>query len=88
MGFASIFDLLNRLGSTGNQLVFGRRILDRILDPWISQKEPVPVVSKWKRVRQPFRSISRDDDLTLLIDISTPNHIDFIQAAICGDGSV
>ncbi|KAI9763297.1 MAG: hypothetical protein M1840_000779 [Geoglossum simile] len=52
LGFASIFDLLSRLGSTGNQSIFGRRILDRILDPWTSQKEFVPIVSKWKRTSQ------------------------------------
>jgi len=60
LGFAGIFDLLSRLGSTGKQLVFGRRILDWTLEPWLSQKEPVPVVSKWKRVRPTlFHSIFR-----------------------------
>ncbi|KAI9769005.1 MAG: hypothetical protein M1839_003835 [Geoglossum umbratile] len=52
LGFAGIFDLLSCLGSTGKQLVFGRRILDRILEPWLSQKEPVPIVSKWKKTSQ------------------------------------
>ncbi|KAK4988223.1 hypothetical protein LTR50_004049 [Elasticomyces elasticus] len=45
-GYACFVDLLNRL-SKCDELVT-QRILDRLLYPWVHQKHPVPVVTKWK----------------------------------------
>jgi tRNA guanosine-2'-O-methyltransferase len=49
-GHACIFDMLNRLKPT--HAAWGLRLLDRILQPWLEQKDPVPMVSKWKRSAQ------------------------------------
>lgn len=49
-GYAAIIDLIARFPST--QVEVAQRILDRILEPWTSQKPPVPIISKWKNVFQ------------------------------------
>lgn len=52
-GHACMFDILNRLGSPQQDLA--RRILDRLLSPWLKQLETgktVPMISKWKRTAQ------------------------------------
>ncbi|KAE9987293.1 hypothetical protein EG327_003869 [Venturia inaequalis] len=49
-GHVCIFDMLNRL-RPGHE-AWGLQLLDRILKPWLHQKEPVPMVGKWKRTTQ------------------------------------
>lgn len=50
VGHVCIFDVLNRL-RLGHEAC-GLQLLDRILEPWLQQKEPVPMVAKWKRTTQ------------------------------------
>lgn len=49
-GYACIMDLLNRLPDS--KLGVGKSVLDRLLEPWIAQISPVPIISKWKTVLQ------------------------------------
>ncbi|TLD29813.1 hypothetical protein E2P81_ATG06107 [Venturia nashicola] len=49
-GHVCIFDMLNRL-RPGHE-AWGLQVLDRVLEPWLQQKEPVPMVAKWKRTTQ------------------------------------
>ncbi|OCL06382.1 hypothetical protein AOQ84DRAFT_411125 [Glonium stellatum] len=49
-GYACVMDLLNRLPNS--KLGFGRSVLNRLLEPWIAQKPPIPIISKWKTVLQ------------------------------------
>ncbi|KAK0664148.1 putative methyltransferase TARBP1 [Lasiodiplodia hormozganensis] len=49
-GYAAMFDLLNRIPISDN--AFARRILDQVLKPWVNQKMPIPMVSKWKATTQ------------------------------------
>jgi tRNA guanosine-2'-O-methyltransferase len=50
LGHACIYDMLNRLRR--GHTPWGLRLLDRILEPWLEQEEPVPMVAKWKRTAQ------------------------------------
>lgn len=50
IGHVCMFDILNRL-RPGHE-AWGLQLLDRILEPWLQQKEPVPMVAKWKRTTQ------------------------------------
>ncbi|KAF2148264.1 hypothetical protein K461DRAFT_247613 [Myriangium duriaei CBS 260.36] len=50
LGFAAFFDMVNRLSSINSSL--SDRILQDIMDPWIHQKLPAPVVNKWKTTEQ------------------------------------
>lgn len=47
-GFACFFDMLNRLPQTPAFDEIVQTSIQRILEPWITQKQPVPMVSKWK----------------------------------------
>ncbi|CAI6341308.1 unnamed protein product [Periconia digitata] len=49
-GYAAIIDLISRFPES--QASVADRVLDRILEPWRTQKPPVPIVSKWKNVFQ------------------------------------
>lgn len=49
-GYACIIDLLNRLPDS--KLSVGKNVLDRLLEPWIAQRPPIPIVSKWKTILQ------------------------------------
>ncbi|EKG16538.1 tRNA/rRNA methyltransferase SpoU [Macrophomina phaseolina MS6] len=49
-GYAAMFDLLNRIPSTDHE--FARRIFDKVFKPWVTQKMPIPMVSKWKATTQ------------------------------------
>lgn len=48
--YAAWIDLLNRFPK--EQLAVAKRVFDRLLEPWASQKGSVPVISKWKDVLQ------------------------------------
>lgn len=50
-GFAAFFDLVSRLGLV-HGLVVPKRIFERLSRPWLEQKVPIPVVSKWKTTLQ------------------------------------
>ncbi|QDS77087.1 hypothetical protein FKW77_000395 [Venturia effusa] len=50
IGHVCMFDMLNRL-RPGHE-AWGLQLLDRILEPWLQQKDPVPMVAKWKRTTQ------------------------------------
>ncbi|KAJ9660862.1 hypothetical protein H2201_006754 [Coniosporium apollinis] len=49
-GYACIFDVLNRLRDT--DYAVGKRIFDRLLEPWANQRMPISIVSKWKKTTQ------------------------------------
>ncbi|EON69774.1 hypothetical protein W97_09037 [Coniosporium apollinis CBS 100218] len=49
-GYACIFDTLNSLRVTDHAV--GKRIFDRLLEPWANQKMPISIVSKWKKTTQ------------------------------------
>ncbi|KAL1639221.1 hypothetical protein SLS58_008189 [Diplodia intermedia] len=49
-GYAAMFDLLNRIPVSDN--AFAKRIFDQVLKPWLNQKTPIPMVSKWKATTQ------------------------------------
>jgi tRNA guanosine-2'-O-methyltransferase len=49
-GYACVIDLLDRLPDS--KLSVGKIVLDRLLEPWIAQRPPVPIVSKWKTILQ------------------------------------
>jgi tRNA guanosine-2'-O-methyltransferase len=48
--YAAMIDLLGRFPE--EQADVAQRILDRLLDPWKSQKTGIPIISKWKNVLQ------------------------------------
>ncbi|KAF2104854.1 hypothetical protein NA57DRAFT_51651 [Rhizodiscina lignyota] len=50
VGYANLFDMVNRLRA--DDWVYGRQVLDRLLEPWEQQTLPVPMVSKWKTTPQ------------------------------------
>ncbi|OJD30707.1 putative methyltransferase tarbp1-like [Diplodia corticola] len=49
-GYAAMFDLLNRIPESDN--AFAKRIFDQLLQPWVNQRLPIPMVSKWKATIQ------------------------------------
>ncbi|KAK7612080.1 hypothetical protein JOL62DRAFT_610976 [Phyllosticta paracitricarpa] len=49
-GYAYVFDMLNRLRESDRPMAM--RIVERLMDPWIHQKMPIPMVSKWKESTQ------------------------------------
>ncbi|KAK8189310.1 hypothetical protein IWZ00DRAFT_574088 [Phyllosticta capitalensis] len=49
-GYAYVFDMLNRLRDSDRPMAM--RIVERLMDPWIHQKMPIPMVSKWKESTQ------------------------------------
>lgn len=49
-GYAAMFDLLNRIPASDH--VFAKRIFDQVFQPWVTQKMPIPMVSKWKATTQ------------------------------------
>lgn len=49
-GYAAFFDVVNRLPQIDHELA--RDVYDRLIDPWINQKLPVPVVNRWKNTVQ------------------------------------
>jgi tRNA guanosine-2'-O-methyltransferase len=49
-GYAALIDLLNRFPT--EQLDVAKRVLNKVLEPWRSQKKPVPIISKWKHAFQ------------------------------------
>ncbi|GME28748.1 tRNA/rRNA methyltransferase SpoU [Neofusicoccum parvum] len=49
-GYAAMFDLLNRIRASDH--VFAKRVFDQVLRPWVKQKVPIPMVSKWKATTQ------------------------------------
>lgn len=49
-GFAAFFDLVNRLPQIDK--VVANEVFDSLIQPWLEQKVPVPVVNKWKRTTQ------------------------------------
>jgi tRNA guanosine-2'-O-methyltransferase len=44
--YAAIIDLLNHLPD--QQLRIARQLMRRLLEPWATQKAPIPIISKWK----------------------------------------
>jgi tRNA guanosine-2'-O-methyltransferase len=44
--YAAVIDLLNRFPD--EQLEVARRVFERVLEHWRTQKKPVPIISKWK----------------------------------------
>lgn len=50
LGFAAFFDSVNRLQSIDP--VSSEDLLEHLLDPWVNQKIPVPIVTKWKTTEQ------------------------------------
>lgn len=50
MGYAAIIDLINRFPETQVHVV--KRVMDRLLEPWRTQKAPIPIISKSKNVLQ------------------------------------
>jgi tRNA guanosine-2'-O-methyltransferase len=50
IGFAATIDMLNRIPDI--QLNVARELMDRLLEPWRTQKAPIPIISKWKNVMQ------------------------------------
>jgi tRNA guanosine-2'-O-methyltransferase len=49
-GHICIFDILNHLRP--ENIFWAQELMDRLLRPWIQQKEPVAMVSKWKKTSQ------------------------------------
>ncbi|KAI9837220.1 MAG: hypothetical protein M1819_000294 [Sarea resinae] len=49
-GRACVFDMLNRI--KGPSILTGRAIFDKLLTPWYTQKQPAPIVCKWKKTTQ------------------------------------
>ena len=50
IGFAAIIDILNRIPDS--QIDVAQKLMDRLLEPWQTQKVPIPIISKWKNVLQ------------------------------------
>ncbi|KAJ4290430.1 hypothetical protein N0V90_010646 [Kalmusia sp. IMI 367209] len=50
VGYAAVIDLLNRFPK--DQSDIAKRVMNRLLEPWRTQKVPVPIISKWKNVFQ------------------------------------
>ncbi|KAF2281143.1 uncharacterized protein EI97DRAFT_497811 [Westerdykella ornata] len=48
--YACVVSLLNLFPE--GQLDVAKRVFDRVLEPWRTQKKPVPIVSKWKNTFQ------------------------------------
>lgn len=49
-GYAAMFDLLNRIRPSDHE--FAKGMFDKVLQPWVKQKMPIPMVSKWKATTQ------------------------------------
>jgi tRNA guanosine-2'-O-methyltransferase len=49
-GYAALIDLLNRMPES--QTDVAKRIMKRLLEPWRTQKAPIPIISKLKNVLQ------------------------------------
>ena len=49
-GYANVIDLLNRFPK--NHIDLAKRVMDRIIRPWATQKANVPIISKWKEAFQ------------------------------------
>ncbi|KAF1966348.1 hypothetical protein BU23DRAFT_574076 [Bimuria novae-zelandiae CBS 107.79] len=50
IGYAALIDLLNRIPE--DQAYVAKHIMDRLLEPWRTQKAPIPIISKFKNVFQ------------------------------------
>ena len=50
MGYAAIIDLLNRFPESQVQVI--KRVMNRLLEPWRTQKAPIPIISKSKNALQ------------------------------------
>ncbi|KAK8157388.1 hypothetical protein IWX90DRAFT_516610 [Phyllosticta citrichinensis] len=48
--YAYVFDMLNRLRDSDRPMAM--RIVERLMHPWVHQKLPIPMVSKWKESTQ------------------------------------
>lgn len=48
--YAAAIDLLNRVSDS--QLGVAKRLLNNLLEPWRTQKKPIPIISKWKETFQ------------------------------------
>ncbi|KAF2425692.1 hypothetical protein EJ08DRAFT_395630 [Tothia fuscella] len=49
-GHACVFDILNHLRPTDREFAFTSA--EKIIEPWLKQKEPISVVSAWKKTSQ------------------------------------
>ncbi|KAF1996787.1 hypothetical protein P154DRAFT_525359 [Amniculicola lignicola CBS 123094] len=49
-GYACLIDILVRFPR--DQIDVAERVLRRLLEPWTSQKPPIPIISKWKHAFQ------------------------------------
>ncbi|KAF2439197.1 hypothetical protein P171DRAFT_133441 [Karstenula rhodostoma CBS 690.94] len=49
-GYAALIDLLNRIPE--GQVDVAKRVMKRLLEPWRTQKAPIPIISKSKNVLQ------------------------------------
>ncbi|KAL5411255.1 hypothetical protein PMIN03_004982 [Paraphaeosphaeria minitans] len=49
-GYAALIDILNRIPE--DQLDLAKRVMKRLLEPWRTQKAPIPIISKSKNVFQ------------------------------------
>jgi tRNA guanosine-2'-O-methyltransferase len=54
LGHACIFDILNQLTTQQSSFVTidPEQLLKKLVQPWLKQRQPVPMVSKWKRTSQ------------------------------------
>lgn len=50
IGYAYFLDFLSRLGSINRELA--QQVLDELLNPWMKQPVPAPIMSKWKTTLQ------------------------------------
>ncbi|KAF2825664.1 hypothetical protein CC86DRAFT_324206 [Ophiobolus disseminans] len=50
VAYAALIDLLQRFPE--QYVHIARRVLDRLLEPWRTQKTNIPIISKWKNVLQ------------------------------------
>lgn len=50
VGYATAIDLLNCIPK--DQVPVAKRVMDRLLEPWGTQRAPIPIISKWKNVLQ------------------------------------
>lgn len=77
-GFAAFFDLVNRLSEIDDDLA--REIYDEIIDPWVNQKLPVPVVNKWKTTVQLQIVIILQEKLLATMTVSQAQyHMDILH---------
>lgn len=50
VGYAAVIDLLNRIPESQEDVA--KRVMKRLLEPWRTQKAPIPIISKFKNVFQ------------------------------------